>query len=591
MIKPAPAQKRWNPDNQEPLRKNNASQRTPKSTNDGLKARSLTQHQQPKLPPKPGTQTDLERRNSPVMQTMAGDFERRKTELWNILRSHEFECGVKDHNMVLPEKVKLTWAPRYYHGFYTNQAWYQEIWDKTNEMEKYLRIMSILIYISFSKWQNFKEIFIDIGNRTDESLPFELEELRDPTFLDGIVGGLFYDYQWIFCPISIIEREKLYEVRDHERLPWIDKPIALDPEKTGVVVRRTIAANYLTYNNQSVNCRPKAVAIKSVDDDKIREQEFENLRKLRGCLSRHKRIMVNMATILMNPPRGKKTYQIIYEVAAFDLNIFLKSPPSKHREKRNDTASLHINDSANIQPYDLILESRNLADALDYLHNRLFNTTKISLAHNDIKPENILVVYPDSTDPTNKYPVGKWKLADFGLSIVKDKKTAGNKHLTGENALPSAVNTQMTHRLEASTSVSKSYPKRPPGRYTAPELDQEDPLKLDGRRADIWSFGCVLAEVLAYAIQPDCVQEFRDHLEKSTGWESRFYSVSTKEVKSSFHEYLDGLPAKTQESSKQWVEECIKLVKEIVVKAPEGRPKADVIRDKLRDICNSMSPA
>jgi serine/threonine protein kinase len=99
--------------------------------------------------------------------------------------------------------------------------------------------------------------------------------------------------------------------------------------------------------------------------------------------------------------KPNKIYHILYEVAPYDLNDFLTTQSSQLRVRRVETAPLSRKNSINMQSDDLILESRNLADALDYLHNRLYDTKKISLAHNDIKPDN-LVVYPDNTDHKHK---------------------------------------------------------------------------------------------------------------------------------------------------------------------------------------------
>jgi serine/threonine protein kinase len=72
-------------------------------------------------------------------------------------------------------------------------------------------------------------------------------------------------------------------------------------------------------------------------------------------------------------------------------------------------------------PGDSIAESMNLADALDFLHNGIFTETCLSLLHNDLTPHNTLVVYPDNHDARNRYPIGQWKIANFGLSIIKPR--------------------------------------------------------------------------------------------------------------------------------------------------------------------------
>ena len=344
--------------------------------------------------------------------------------------------------------------------------------------------------------------------------------------------------------------------------------------------------------------QPKAVAIKSVSDRKVSKVEFDNLKSLRRCLSGHKSIMVNLATMVENSEKNGTIHHIIYELAAYDLNVFLTTLPQNLRNERHESASPERTYSAHMWSGDLILESRNLADALDYLHNRLYNTTSISLSHNDFRPENILVVYPDSTDTWERYPVGKWKIADFGLSRVKPKRPPGSKHLHAEEAVPIPPKADITHRIERSVSVSKTVPKRDPGRYTAPELEQKIPQKTDGRSADLWSFGCVLSEVVTYAVKLDCqlVKDFRDALGQPNLPDERFYHHGTKQVKSQFHEYLDSLdslPVGEHEDCRipkntQWIGTCIELVKGIVIADPKKRLGAGEIRDRLRDIDHFM---
>jgi serine/threonine protein kinase len=312
--------------------------------------------------------------------------------------------------------------------------------------------------------------------------------------------------------------------------------------------------------------------------------------------------MVNLATIVEDKPRIGKMHHIVYELAAYDLGVFLTTMRGNMRAKRNVTPDRSRTDSCCMWPGDLIVESRNLADALDYLHSRLYNTSKISLAHNDIKPDNILVVYPDSTDEEHRYPVGKWKLADFGLSRVKVQRQHDKNSLTVDNAMPTPRRTdiEITHRIERSASVSKTTPKRDTGKYTAPEIDQKKIEEVDGRSADLWSFGCVLSEIIAYAVtlDPKLVEEFREALyrpvnpEQPKFLDQRFYDVRTKEVKCCFPVYLDHLAEVASQDTKtehaQWTNSCIRLVKSIVVKDPAKRLRADQIRDCLRDIDSDM---
>jgi len=94
---------------------------------------------------------------------------------------------------------------------------------------------------------------------------------------------------------------------------------------------------------------------------------------------------------------------------------------------------------------DIASYSRQVLEALHYLHTR-----KPSILHRDVKTANILL----GVD-------GIVKLADFGCS----KRASGNA----------------VHTLRGSVQ------------WMAPEVVNQQPY---GRKADIWSFGCVLIEML-----------------------------------------------------------------------------------------------
>lgn len=345
------------------------------------------------------------------------------------------------------------------------------------------------------------------------------------------------------------------------------------------------------------------VAIKSVPETNLPKVEFSNLTELRRCLSEHTGIMVNLATMLEFSEHGGTTHHIVYELAAYDLNTFLTTPRHISRRQRHKSASPERTMSKDMWPGDLIQESHNLADALDFLHSRLCDKRRgsISLSHNDIRPENILVFYPESKDTMEHYPVGKWKFADFGLSRIKRRIPPGDNHCIEDNVDPNLLKVEPTHRTELSTSVSNTTPMRDPGRYTAPELDQ-DPLspvkkKVDGRCADRWSLGCVLSEVITYAVKLDSrrVEAFREALGKPDLPNRRFYDHKTKNVKKQLIRHLDSLPnlavGDKACTNTQWIEKSVELIKEIVIKDPKRRIAAGDIREKLGKIRDSMQSA
>jgi serine/threonine protein kinase len=106
-----------------------------------------------------------------------------------------------------------------------------------------------------------------------------------------------------------------------------------------------------------------------------------------------------------------------------------------------------------------------LSSAVESLHNFTSTILQVELigCHRDIKPDNILV------DDENFY------LADFGLSVFRK----------GQDG--------------SSTSYNHGG-----GYYRAPECEKVDTMLAKGkinRASDIWSFGCILAEVLTYLVQ------------------------------------------------------------------------------------------
>lgn len=118
-----------------------------------------------------------------------------------------------------------------------------------------------------------------------------------------------------------------------------------------------------------------------------------------------------------------------------------------------------------------------LSSAIEQVHNLSLNIVehKVELArigyHHDIKPANILV--DDHT----------FYLADFGLGRMKP-------------------------RNETSQTVWKSIL----GSYVAPECMDEDFGGLSvGRPLDMWSFGCIISEVITYIYRgPAGVDQFRE---------------------------------------------------------------------------------
>ncbi|KAF2136179.1 uncharacterized protein K452DRAFT_302983 [Aplosporella prunicola CBS 121167] len=542
---------------------------------------------------------------------------KRQCTVESILRGkiEEAKKGVKEFpekRFVILEDLQRIWQTGHRDEFYTDKGkdWYRPFLEDCIT-SKLLRIMSILIMLRFNRWDKFGEIFLgpDIyrehadeelpenrryrPKRCDDHLPFKREDLVDEGFLGMEDGEPFFMLQGNFCPLVIEERHEPYDLTpDGEhfgyRLPFLHRP----PKEfasgaSAKVFKEIIPPNHIRYFanlRPSTNFQNKAVACKRVLKEERFDKELNNLKELRRCLSQHSRIMVNIATII-EPGSKEPILHILYDLAAYDLNTFL-TVELKERSisplRRHDSAPPGRNGSDHYTAEDLIWESHNLADALDFLHYRLLYDEEVMCAHNDLKPNNILVFFPDSNDRDQRYPVGLWKIADFGISRLKDRKEG--KYLDAR------------HRRERSGSFSRTTSKREPGTYTAPEVKGEGLDQPDARYGDIWSFGCILSEILAFAVGgpvhgPKLVNELgRELLEKYE--HQRFYDDKNK-VKSELMPWLRSLPQKAprrEARDTKWVNQCADLIYNILnAEEPKKRPKAKEICDQLREIKKDMT--
>jgi serine/threonine protein kinase len=199
----------------------------------------------------------------------------------------------------------------------------------------------------------------------------------------------------------------------------------------------------------------------SKDRGKSREnfqREFENLKRLARIDNPH--IIKSLAGF----SRGDN-YYLMFPLADFSLKDMLRDNPRNYR--RDLEVSRWMVD-----------QLFGLASALEHLHSGLTedrNSNRFSCTHCDLKPDNILI-FEDSKDPTGKgKSLGVWKIADFGVSKFR------------RPTLPSSEPKKMT--------TFRGTPA-----YAAPESDMLNPpyLRMQAQPYDIWSFGCIMLEVLTF---------------------------------------------------------------------------------------------
>ena len=255
--------------------------------------------------------------------------------------------------------------------------------------------------------------------------------------------------------------------------------------------------------------------------EKIFRREFECLDFLR-CF-RHPNIVE-----LLSSYSYKGHDNLIFPLLPLDLASFLQRSERFGDFKENVTFFIAL---------------RGLASALRAVHNSTFNgldgqsSLTVIGYHHDIRPKNVLVT------PST------FILADFGLA-----------------------------RLKSIDEDSKSYWRSGIGDYVAPECMDENfnHLKV-GRSIDIWSFGCLVAEVTTYMEGgPSRVKEFREKralYDPDDKWtEHRFFHGKT--LKPSVTNWLAAISVKPIEHGIRWLVGAAELMLQIKY---EERPKASAI--------------
>lgn len=221
-------------------------------------------------------------------------------------------------------------------------------------------------------------------------------------------------------------------------------------------------------------------------------------------------------------------HSLIFPLAEYDLSKLLGSPQTSKFESQSD----------------YLFALCGLASALDKLHSFSSKVLDISLigCHHDIRPHNILV------------QDGQLLLADFGLTTLKEV-----------------------------TEGSKTVWKTGDSRYLAPECEDVDngfqPGEV-GRKSDIWSFGCVLLELVTYIMQgPDGVKAFEQSRKVTL---NRIWTVNSFHAG---HQPNKGVETWLTELDKNATTACkglIGLVREMLHIEPNDRLDADQVTHRLR---------
>ena len=293
------------------------------------------------------------------------------------------------------------------------------------------------------------------------------------------------------------------------------------------------------------------------------ENEVDNLQRFRKSRSAHRGIMDCLAYVLVEKKAGEEL-SIIMDEAHTNLQRYL--PYEKATFLDNQTPTLR----------DLLTEAAGLAGAMDWLHEDIQITGEIlACCHMDLNPRNILIFLENGS------PVGIWKVADFGISAIRTPKQVLGK--SDDNQAPQ-------NTIE--TIVTKA--KRYQGPYSAPELyDRREEV---GRNSDIWSYGCILVDIIASKLTGEASlcsltksrrkkDEAGSHLSAKDDASSHSYDYFYRDKALNLYvrkwiDHLDQARGEKGDLESVNLSDCKKLLDEILVVEPH-RPRAQDIRKRL----------
>ncbi|KAL9044576.1 MAG: hypothetical protein Q9214_002297 [Letrouitia sp. 1 TL-2023] len=374
--------------------------------------------------------------------------------------------------------------------------------------KRFLRVLSIVIFIEWSDLRLFEAVFVK-ENLDDDSLFFDEHQLQSRGMVTGIDN--FLTQQYIFKPEIIESKQQSYiqVIPARNRLPFLDTPEYIGRGGFGAVSKREIAPNCFEVhsdNTSSSNSHVVAVAVKEFPSNRSEEdfrREVGNLEFIKESLrNAHKCVMIHKAAIVHD-----QKFMILLPLAInYNLEVFLREgmQPGKSTancEKKYDFSTKFPNLGVDGKLHKAVIKQvYQLADALLWLHSdiTLFETQDRYLAHMDLKPENILI----HGNPLNEEtPAGTWTVCDFGISAFHK---SSNKPIQGAPTIRD-LTTKLTSRRPLSNAERGHGPYQPP--EVALERKKEESSQelhhsqsLDNRKCDVWSFGGVLSDVLAFAL-------------------------------------------------------------------------------------------
>ncbi|EKG21691.1 hypothetical protein MPH_01001 [Macrophomina phaseolina MS6] len=274
--------------------------------------------------------------------------------------------------------------------------------------------------------------------------------------------------------------------------------------------------------------------------------EVQNLKKMGRVASPHANIQYCFSAIQIGA-----VGHLIFQAAECNLSQILHWREDQFANAFGNRIKQHL------RPSYLLWEARDIRDALQWLHSGFSARNSLDryrCYHLDFKPDNILVFAPGHSDQEDDIWI--WKIADFGRSVIENT--------SGDWASPAP---------NGSSAVGRSARRLRTGVYQAPEVESHE--HDIGTAADIWSFGCVLLEILVFAHGgPDAVKEL-EKARNNVRNKPHFYDASFQ-FREDVKEWLDNLRLHDEGLQELWSQ-----VRGILRRDPRDRPGTQELEQSL----------
>jgi serine/threonine protein kinase len=257
---------------------------------------------------------------------------------------------------------------------------------------------------------------------------------------------------------------------------------------------------------------------------------------------------------------------IIYPLADLDLHTFLEGNYTTFQNR-----------AVAFKPRHMLGQIRSLASALQFLHAELYIDGQMSeCAHLDLKPDNILVFWRDDGGTDER--AGQWKITDFGISVVRSREPGSGQpeRRTDQRLAPGDIAREISSRERSSMQAPRG-----PGPWQPPEMQEGRVTK----SSDLWSFGCILATVLAFTLGgPEKVGELYLCRRCEGQYDNDYFYTDGPVVKSEVLQWLNAQVDAHSPAQRQWIKLSQDLIVELLNIDKNQRPSAQKARNKVSKI-------